>query len=127
MTGMSGSATALTTASAASRVQPPAKTASRRKSACSDVIEQIVAPGDRRAQRLLPLGAVAAAARERGQPAVKAGEDRVRGKQAHAGRGQLDGQRQSVEATANGDDGVDVLLGEREVAGRTACARSTKS
>ena len=51
------------TASAASSVQPPAKTASRAKSCCSFGVEQLVAPLDRRAQRA--AGARARRARRR--------------------------------------------------------------
>ena len=43
-----------------SSVQPPRKTASRAKSRCSSLVEQLVAPLDRRAQRLLARVGVAA-------------------------------------------------------------------
>ena len=46
------------TASAASSSKPPAKTASRRRSTRSSALEQVVAPVDRRPQRLLARGAV---------------------------------------------------------------------
>ncbi len=50
---------ARTTASAASSVQPPTKTARLRNSVCSSGDEQVVAPGDRVAHRLLPRRQVA--------------------------------------------------------------------
>ena len=47
------------TLSAASSVQPPANTASRTNSRCSSGSSRLVAPVDRRAERLLALGQVA--------------------------------------------------------------------
>ena len=74
-----GSLAGLHTASAASSVQPPTKTASRRNSACSASVEQVVAPGDRVAQRLLARRQVARAAGEQRQPALEPGQQRPAG------------------------------------------------
>ena len=53
----------------ASSVQPPAKTASRRKRACSGRVQQVVAPGDGVAQRPLARRQVARAAGQQRQAA----------------------------------------------------------
>ena len=105
------------------KVKPPAKTASRRKSACSSAGEQVVAPGDRVAHRLLPGGQVARAAGQQRQPPLQPGEQRRRREDLDARGGQLDGQRQAVQAAAD--------LGDRRRRSRrsarsrpcTACAR----
>ena len=89
------------TASAASRVKPPAKTASRPNSARSSGLEEIVAPRDRVAQCLLPLRQVARPAREQGQPEIQPVEQRLRREQLDPGRRQLDRQRQPVEPLAD--------------------------
>ena len=60
------------TASAASSEQPPTKTPSRANSACSASVEQVVAPVDRVAQRLLALGQVDGAAGEEVEAAARA-------------------------------------------------------
>ena len=112
-TGRSPSGAA--TASAAARVKPPAKTARRRKSACSVGREQVVAPGDRVAHRALPRRQVAAAAGQQGQPLLEPGQERRRRQDLHPGRGKLDGQRQAVEAAADGGDGGGVCCSQREV------------
>ncbi len=66
------------TASAASSEKLPLKTASFRKSSCSLRLEQVVAPLDRRAQRLLPGRRVARARGQQGQPPVEPREELVR-------------------------------------------------
>ena len=63
--------------------------------------QQVVAPGDGRFQRLVALGQIARAAGEQGQGAGEAGQDVLGREQAGTGGGQLDGQRQSVEAPAD--------------------------
>ena len=92
----------LTTASAASSVKPPAKTARRRKRACSSGVEQVVAPGDRVAHRPQAGRGVARAA---GQQVEAAGQPRPAAPPARAiarpRRGQLDRQRQPVEPAAD--------------------------
>ena len=55
--------------------------------------QQVVAPGDGVAHRLLPLGKVAIAAGQQGQPAIEPVEQRADRKHAQAGRRQLDRQR----------------------------------
>ena len=82
---------------AASRSKLPAKTASARKSALLVVVEELVAPLDRRAQRPLPLGRVPRAAgeerraRARGARAAASGRQqrrraRLRARARAAGR-----------------------------------------
>ena len=73
--------------------------------------EQVVAPADGIAERALAGGQVA---RRRGgvggdgKPGVDADQQRGGGEEIHAGRGQLDGERQPIEALADGshDDGM---------------------
>ena len=102
-------------ASAASTVAPPAKTAKRAKHACSSSLEQLVAPVDRRAQRLLARGRVARARAERAERRVQAFGD-LAGRQQPAARGrQLDRQRQPVDAPADLRDRRGVAVVELEV------------
>ena len=76
----------------------PTKTASARNSALLGCVEQVVAPGDRVAQRLLPRRQVARAAGQQRQALLQARQQRLRGEQLDPRRGQLDRQRQAVEA-----------------------------
>ena len=102
-------------ASAASSVNEPRKTDSRRNAACSSEVEQVVAPLDRRAQRPLALGQVARAAGEERERRVEPLQQRRRGEQPHPRGGELDRERQVVEATADLADG---LVGRDLPAGR---------
>ncbi len=65
------------------------------------VAQQLVAPVDRLAQRLLPHRQVGAAAGEQGQPPFEAAEHLRRREDADPRRRQLDGERQPVEAGAD--------------------------
>ena len=107
--------------SAASSVQPPAKTASRAKRSCSRR-QQVVAPGDRRAQRPLPLRRRPRSAGEQGQPLLEPFEQDRRRERLDAGGRELDRERQAVEAPAD----LGHLAVRREV-GATARRRCTKS
>ena len=60
--------------------------------------EQVVAPGDRVAHGALPRGQVAGAAGQQAQPVGQARQEGGRGEGPHPGGGELDGQRQPVEA-----------------------------
>ena len=73
-------------------------------------------PGDRSPQRLLSLRAVPATPGEEREPAVETRQDRLRWKESHARRRQLDGERETVQATTDGDDRLRVLFGQLEVA-----------
>ncbi len=85
------------TASAASSVQPPAKTASRAKRLLLVGVEQLVAPLDRRAQGL--LARVDAAARlEQVEPARKAVEQLRRARARARGGRELERERQLLES-----------------------------
>ena len=88
---------------AASAVQPLAKTASRANSRRSSGAQQLVAPGDRPAQRALSLGQVARAAGEVEAPAEPL-EDRRRAHDPDAGRRELEREREPVEAFADRPD-----------------------
>ena len=87
--------------SAASSVQPPRKTREPAKRRCSSAVEQLVAPLDRRAQRLLALG------RRRGPPVSSGSRCSSRSRSCsgesalHARGGELDRERQVVEARAD--------------------------
>ena len=88
--------------SAASIVAPPANTAKRAKHAFSSSLSSGVAPVDRRAQRLLARGRVAGAgARARRGRRPGARRSRAGDSSAAAGGGQLDRQRQPVDAPAD--------------------------
>src|SRR5215207_4626476 len=54
-------------------------------------IEEIVTPGDRSPQRLLPLRAVPATSGEEGEATIETRQDGLRGKESHSRRRQLDG------------------------------------
>ena len=94
---VSGSASQ--TASADSYVQPPAKTERARKSALLGLVEQVVRPLDRGAQRLLARIGVAAGLEEV-EPLREALEQLLRREDDRARSGELEGQGQVVEARA---------------------------
>ena len=73
-------------------------------------VEQVEAPVERRAQRLLALGPVARAAAEELEPLPEAREQRLRRQQLDAGRGELDRERQPVEPHAELRDRRRVLV-----------------
>ena len=102
------------TSSAASSVQPPAKTESARKRRCSSSGREVVAPRDRRPERLLPRIGVAAALQQveaLGEPLQD-----LRGRECpRAGGGELDREREVVEARAE--------LGDLVPSHRAASAR----
>ena len=77
------------------------------------VVEQVVAPGDRAAQRLLTLGQVARPGRQDVELVIEPDEDRVGAEQLDPGRGQLDRERHAVEPCADRGDGRRVLVGDR--------------
>ena len=112
------------TASAALSVQPPAKTASRANALLLVGVEQVVAPLDRRAQRLLPR--VDAAARlQQVEPAREAVEE-LRGREhAHARGGELERERQLLEPRAELGDAVGG--GERRIGARSARERKSST
>ena len=87
-------------------MQPPRKTASRAKSCCSSAVEQVVAPLDRRAQRPLALGQVAGAAGEQRQPLVEPLEELLGRERLDARGGELEREREVVEAAADLGDGL---------------------
>ena len=112
------------TASTSANVHPPAKTAMRRNRRCSGSVEERVAPVDRGAQRLLPLGSVARAGREHVEGVVETLEQRLRRQEPQTGGGELERERQAVQAPADRRDGPGVLGRQLERAPRRS-ARST--
>ena len=75
--------------------------------------EQVVAPGDRVAHRLQSFRNAPLLASQHMQATVEPGEERLRRENGHPGGGQLDRQREAVEAPANFAD----LNGRRVVQG----------
>ena len=112
-------------ASAASSVQPPAKTARRAKSYGASSLEEAVTPVDRRAQSPVPLR------RSRGPPVRRSrrsssrASSRRRSRSTRAAASSIASGRPSslrqIAATAG------ALASVSAKSGRTACARSTKS
>ncbi len=105
-------------ASAASSVQPPAKTASRAKSRCSSGLQEVVRPLDRRAQRLLSRLGVAAAS-EQVEPTAEPLEELLAREHHGSRRGELERERQVVEPLA---EQVDASSASGVKSGRTARA-----
>jgi hypothetical protein len=60
--------------------------------------------------------------RQQGQPLLEAGQQRSRRQHLDPGRGQLDGQRQAVEAAADAGDSGRILRGECEAGMRCLCS-----
>ncbi len=94
---VSGSASA--TCSADSRLQPPTKTLSRRNSACSSGVEQVMAPGDRCLEGRLP-GIDAPAGPEEVKPLRQTFEQLGWAEHDRPSRRELERERQIVEASA---------------------------
>ena len=104
----------LQTSSADSKVQPPEKTASRAKRACSWSWQQVVAPVDRTLQGSLASRHAAAAGTQDRQPIQEAGEDLSRFDHPDPAGDQLDGEWQAVEPEADVGHGCSVLWRQRE-------------
>ena len=85
-------------------------------------LEQVVAPGDGVAQGALPRRSIARSTGKDGQATFQPFLKGVRRQESDPRRGELDGQRQPIEALADGDDGGSVLLGQREVGHDGACS-----
>ena len=85
------------TASAASMVHPPGKTARRRKSVCSSGVRKIVTPGNRVAHRLLPGREGPRPARQQRQALLQPLEQRLGWQHLDEGGGQFNGQGQAIE------------------------------
>ena len=93
-----------------------AKTPSRASRVCSAAFEEVVAPVNGGPQRLLSRGKITGAAGEEGQAESPAGAKSCVGRQEpRACGGQLDRQRQPIQAPADGRHRLDVLGGDDEV------------
>ena len=92
------------------RRRPPAATA-----AAARPRQEVVAPGDRAAQRLLALGQVARARGQHAELLLEAAEDRVGRQELGPGRRQLDRERHAVEPGADRGDGRGVVVRDLEV------------
>src|SRR6266568_9058684 len=78
-------------------------------------IEQVIAPCNRVAQRLLPCRYVTRGACQHRQPLIQSREQRLWWKQFHAGRCQFYRQWQSIQAHTDFGDGPGVGLGQLKV------------
>ena len=85
--------------------------------------EQLVAPLDRGAQRLLARARRAAAGGEDVEAVAQARRDLIQRQGRHAGRGQLDGQRHAVQAPADLVDRRPVVVGGAEARVRGCALR----
>ena len=77
--------------------------------------QEVVAPGERGAQRLLASGQVAPLAREQGQRLIEARQHRLRRQDARPRGGQLDGQGEAIQAAADLRDRGVILGVDAEV------------
>ena len=116
-----------TTASAASRSQPPANTERRFSASRSVSLEQVVGPVDRVAQRLVTLERRAAPAREQPEPLVEPSHEILGGHRPHPRRGQLDRQRDPVEAPTQLATASGVAVRRARSRSSPTSARSTNS
>ena len=89
-------------------------------------LRELVAPVERRAQRPLAFGQVAGASREEVERLLEAAGDRPDREELDPCCGELDRERQPVEATADLGD-IGRRLSSTENAGSTAAARAPKS
>ena len=112
------------TASAASSVKPPAKTARRRKRACSSAVEQVVAPGDGVAHRLQAVGQVARRRRSGAAGAVPAAPaaPAAAGRRSRAAASSIASGRPSRRRQMPRHGGA-FVVGQRRRSGRTPRAR----
>ena len=88
--------------------------------------QQLVAPVDRGPQRLLPLGQVARATAQGAQATPQPLAEGLEREDAQAGHGQLDRQRQALEAPTDVGHEGRVVVGDPEVRLAPPRARSTK-
>ena len=85
--------------------------------------QQVVAPGDGIAHRLLPRRQVARASGQQRQPVLKSREQRCGREHLDPRRGQLDGQRQPVQSAADLGNDRRRSASVSAKSGLTACAR----
>ncbi len=78
------------------------------------LVEKVVAPGDRAAERLLAFGQVARSGRQDVELVIEPDEDRVRAQQLDARGGKLDRERHPVEPCADRSHRGRVLVGDAE-------------
>ena len=105
------------TVSAASRVQPPMKTARRRKRAWFVRREQVIAPGNRIPHRALSWRQVPATASQQEQSLLETVQELIEWQNVDPSRGQLDGEGQAVETATNRGNSWSVVRREHKVPG----------
>ena len=96
-------------------VDPPSKTDRRSSSRRCPLVEEVVAPGDGAAERLLALGQVARAGGEERQLVLEPRPHRVRREELDPGRRELDGQRHAVQPRGDRRDRRRVLVRDPEI------------
>ena len=112
------STAAAQTASRTARSIPPRKTEHTASSRFGRLAQQVVAPGDRGAQRPLPVRHVPVIADQQAQRVLQPRQDRRRRQQLHPRGRQFDRQRQPVEASRDARDRGRVLVGDGEAGHR---------
>ena len=105
--------------STASRPNGPANTDTRPNRICSLPVEQVERPADQLGERLVALGATGLGVVEQVEALPQPLGERGRADGARASCGQLDGQREAVDAPHDLGDGRRVLRVEREVGVRS--------
>ena len=116
--------TAAQIASAASSVKPPVKTVEGGEQILVLGRQQVVAPGDRLAHRLLPHRQVTGAAGQERQTLFQPGQECRRRQESGPRRSQLDRQRQPIHPAHDLSDGEQRLCADSAKSRLTACARS---
>ncbi len=89
--------------------------------------QQVIAPGQRRPQRLLAGRQIAPTGRQHRQSLREPGQQLGRGEQIDAGGRQLDRQRQAVQPGADTGDRRDVVGRQREIDFCAERARATNN
>ena len=89
--------------------------------------EDVVAPGDRVAQGLVPFRAVACPAGEHRQALLQPPEHSLRRQRSGPGGGQLDGKREPIETHADLDDRRGIFVGQGEISSSRLSALDEQS
>ncbi len=91
------------------------------KQASLVLVEQVVAPGDRRSEGLLALLEITSAAGQHAQPLVQAAEQGLRREHNDSRGRELEREREPIDASADLCNRCDVVSCRREVRLRGAC------
>ena len=108
------------TASAASKVHPPAKTANRRNTERSLIAQEFVGPVDQGVQCALARHGFGHLPIQPGEALAQPFGNRFDGQRAGLRGGDFDRQRDTVELLADTSDRQNIRVGEREIAAAIA-------